>query len=337
MIEWLLAFLSSSSLLYLLLFLPFIFLARFKKYRHRTFVQDLFLLKKAGIQSKIYRITGIIWWLFVAALILTLSLPPIPSTKAIVVRERQTCERDIVYVADVSGSMKGKFSGETKFNLARNALYDFAKGRPQDCFTTIIFSDPSGSSYSLSRHSGALLISQFVQDADELILPLKEGIDDDVPYSQLKQLSQGTIVSGGFALANDFLKGKSIAKSQVIIALSDFQNGDEDNPKVVELINELAQRKVAMYFLGVDTDKSNKLYSHILEFKETGKIYYFEIEDKEGFAAAYKRIDSLEPAPPPRFKTEVVSVKKINHLFLWGALALLTFWAALEWRVTKIP
>lgn len=343
MSDWLSIILRVSSPLYFLILVPFFLIFLWKNLpRTKIPIPYLSRFKELGLirESHLSKIKYFVWWGLVIALVLTLVSPAIPTLKTIVVQERQECDRDIVYVVDISGSMKGPFGnkeGKTKFDAARESLYSFAKGRAGDCFTTVIFSGSGSSSYPPNEQGYALIVNYSVENPDALILPIKEGIDDKKPASQLRQLSQGTRISEGLILGRDFLFNESSAKSKAAFVVTDLGNESGDDKKVIDTINELLERDIPVYIFGIEVDKRWELYGALQPLIEDGRIYYFDIRGEDDFSGAYALIDALEPAPAPQIKTEIVSVYRINFLFLWAAMALWILLMLVEYRGNRLP
>lgn len=329
--NWLSAFIASSSPIYLLLFLPVVILFLTKKQVLRIPVPYLSDFRDKGILNS-GKARFVIFWCLVAALIIALVSPTIPSLKTVVVHTSEVCERDIVNVYDISGSMQDK-----KFVVARDALYEFAKNRSSDCFSTILFSGPSGSSYPEKKRGYALLANAFVKDPDELILPLRDGIDKENPGSLLRQFSQGTEISEGLVVAAKFFKEDSTAETKVLILISDLGNDDKDNERALTVLNGMIDRDIFVYVLGVDASKYDQFYKEILALGNIGKLHYFSIRSEDDIERSYEIISRLEPASAPHTRTEIVSVQGLNFAFLWAALALWAIWFILEFRVIRIP
>lgn len=337
--DWLSAFISSSSPVYLLAFPPFLLLFWIKGYHMRAPVPHLGEFQ--DVRSGKIRIA--VFWMLVAALILILVSPTIPSLKTIVVHSREVCERDIVGVYDVSGSMQDSFRGDeegpNKFDVTREALYKFSKNRSSDCFSTILFSGPQGRGvrYPEKSQGYAFVANSFVKDPDELILPLQDGIDKKNLSSLLRQFSQGTEIGEGLIVADKFFEEESTAKTKVLMLISDLGNEAEDNEQALETLNSMIDRDISVYVFGVDAYEDNQFYKHIRALDYSGKLRYFSVGSGEDFRKSYEIISRLEPSSEPHTRTEIVSVQGLNFVFLWAALALFAMWLILEFRVTRIP
>ncbi len=342
MMDWLSAFISSSSPVYLLVFLPFLFLFLTKKRILRIPIPYLSDFRDKGILRS-GKARFIIFWCLASALIITLVSPTIPTLKTVVVHSREVCERDIVSVYDVSGSMrdpfKGDLKGPNKFDAAWEALYKFAKTRSSDCFSTVVFSGRQGrgASYPEKERGYAFVANSFVRDPDELLLPLKDGIDKENLGSLLRQFSQGTEISEGLIVADKFLREESTAETKALILISDLGNEPKDNERAIETLNSIIDRDISVYVFGVDTYKDDQFYKGIRALGSIGKLHYFRVESEEDMERAYDVISRLEPSGEPHTRTEIVSVQRLNFMFLWAALAIFAIWLISEFRVARIP
>ena len=342
MMDWLSAFISSSSPVYFFVFLPFLIIFLTKKRIFRIPIPYLSDFRDKGIlRSGKARFT--VFWCLASALIITLVSPTIPTLKTVVVHSREICERDIVSVYDVSGSMqdpfKGDLAGPNKFDAAREALYKFVKTRSSDCFSTVVFSGRHGrgSSYPEKEKGYAFVVNSFVRDPDELLLPLKDGIDKENPASLLRQFSQGTEISEGLIVADKFFKEESTAKTKALILISDLGNEDKDNERALETLNSIIDRDISAYVFGVDAYVDDQFYKAIRSLEDIGKLHYFSAESEKDMERAYDIISRLEPSGEPHTRTEIVSVQRLNFVFLWAALVMFGVWLISEFRVSRIP
>ncbi|MFY9457734.1 MAG: vWA domain-containing protein, partial [Candidatus Spechtbacterales bacterium] len=342
MMDWLSAFISSSSPVYLFAFLPFVISFWVKRYYLRVPIPHIADFRRKGA-SRSDKAVFAVWGLLVLALIITLVSPTIPTLKTVVVHSREVCERDIVGVYDISGSMQNSFKGNekgpNKFDAALEALYAFAKKRSSDCFSTVVFSGPQGrgTNYPEKEQGYAFLANSFVKDPDELLLPLKDGIDKENPGSLLRQFSQGTEIGEGLIVADKFFKEESTAETKALMLISDLGNEAEDNERALETLNNMIDRGISVYVFGVDAYEDDEFYKNIRALGEAGKLHYFSIGSDEDLKKSYEIISRLEPSSEPHTRTEIVSVQRLNFMFLWAALAVWVSWFALEFRRTRIP
>ena len=336
------AIIRSSSPFYLVVFLPFIVLFWTKGRRMRVPVAHLGSFRGKGILHSEKLRTAILL-MFVSALIITLTSPAIPTLKTVVVQFNENCDRDLVLVIDISASMIGSFNEKEegspkKFDAALGALYNFAKGRSSDCFTTILFSGSSGFSYPSKTQGYAFIVNSFVKDPDTLMLALQDGIDRDVnPTSQLLSFSQGTEIDEGLIIAEIFFEDQSIAKSKVLILISDLATDTKDTSEALETLARIIEKIDSVHVFGVAAYKGSRLYGSIQDLDIAGKLNYFDITGEDDFRKSYEIIDRLDPEPAPLTRTEIVSVQRINFVFLWVALGLWVMWFALEFRITRMP
>jgi hypothetical protein len=343
MMDWLSAFISASSPVYLLVFLPFVVLFAVRRRALALPIPHLSNFGKKGILRS-GKVRFAIFCLPISALVIMLASPTIPTLKTVVVHSSDICERDIVVVVDASGSMQGFFEGGleggvTKFDASTATLYAFAKKRSNDCFTTILFSGPTGRSYPEKKQGYAFIANSFVKNPDELVSVFLDGIERDDYESQLKDFAQGTEAGEGLGLAEKFLSTESTAQSQVLLFISDFGNDNTsgDNDYALEIVSRLIDEGVAVYAFGVDAYKDDPFYKAIWDLNLSGKLTYFKVGDEEDFKKSYEIIDRLEPSPEPRVKTEIVSVRRINSQLMWAVFALWALWAISELRVTRVP
>lgn len=340
MMDWLSAAILQSSPIYFLAFLPFVILFLTKRHTFRVPIPHIADFRRKGVGYS-DKAAFVIWWLLVATLIIALVSPTIPTLKTVVVHSSEVCERDIVTLYDVSGSMQNPFEGDkegpNKFDAARDALYKFAKKRSSDCFSTILFSGPGGSYYPEKKQGYAFVANSFVKDPDELILPIKDGIDKEKLGSLLRPFSQGTEISEGLVVSEKFLKEESTAETKILLLISDLGNETKDNERALATLNRMIDRGISVYVFGVDVYEDDQFYKEIRAFESIGKLRYFSVESKDDTERSYEVISRLEPSGEPHTRTEIVSVQRLNSVFLWAALALWGIWFILGFRVTRIP
>lgn len=334
MSEWFFAFLQSSSPFFLLALIPFLVLMWVKRPRARMPIPWLQSMDKGGVVAPTFTTIAsrVVLGSLVVVLVLTLVSPGIPVLKTVVVESQQQCARDVVVVLDISGSMNDTF------DAAVEALHTFARGRDSDCFTTILFSGPTGMSYPENKRGYALMVNSQVQDPDALLLALAGGLDGTDPSSQLRQFSKGTQISEGLFLADAFLREDSQANAQVLLLISDLGNDPKDDARSIEIIQALVEREVAVLVFGVGVGESfNKLRDEISALSQGSRVEYFPIESANDFTRAYSLIDKLKPSTPPRTQTEIVSVQKVDRVLWWVALGLFALWVVLVFYRKRIP
>lgn len=352
--EWFSAILEKSSPVFLLALLPLVFLVLIPVKRARRI--PLVGLSGSGTPKK----TKARWFFFLmsfsvyAAAVLVIvgsAAPPVPSFRSVVLPSKVSCAHNIVSVLDASGSMKDAFKGDQiksfaigekpkygKFDVELASLYVFAKNRPDDCFSNIVFSGPGGE--GPARKAGyAFVVNYDIKNPDQLILPLRQGIEGDSSSSYLAQYAWGTRISEGLRVAEEFLDKHEKSRSPVLMLISDLGNEDTDNAKALEILNRLLNRGVSVYILGIEVydSETSGFFGQIQPLIKSGEVEYFPINDSESLVKAYRAIDKLEPAPAPMSQVQVVSGQARNPFFFFGALGFIALWFILSWKYQRIP
>ena len=253
-------------------------------------------------------------------LVVAIVATPIPISRVSFVTTQAVCQRDIMMVLDVSGSM------DKKLEEALSAIHKFAKDRPGDCFGLTIFSGPGESS---NETGSAFVVHDSIRDPDELIFPLREGAGGPLRFGTLAQFKSGTRVSEGLRVTGEFFQNKTRSSPNVLVLISDLGTEDKDIEKTIAVTERLLNEDVHMYVLGVDVAESNSL---LPELKPLLRERYRPINEDKNFTAAYDFINSVEPTPAVFEETRTENVEVPNRILYLAALLVI----CIPWVVSRL-
>ncbi|CAN5123144.1 VWA domain-containing protein [soil metagenome] len=310
-----------EDLLYLILFLPFLFLLRWL-INHRFHQKLTVAFPKKGIEwspSSLLRfVPDIILSITIALIIISLARPQRTNEKV----EQWTEGIDIMLVVDISESMLIEDFNPNRLEAAKKVAHDFVNGRFQDRIGLVVF---SGDAYSLSPLSTDYNL-------------LKSYIDE-IDYKMID--SRGTAIGSALAVATNRLR-ESKAASKVVILLSDGDNtaGNLDPITAAELahafdikIYSVAIGREGRVPFGKDFFGRTRYVENTLDESTLRKIAsigegeFFRVSDNQAMIEVFKRIDEYEKAEirETRFKdtTDYYSVYlswSIVFLLVWMLL-----------------
>ena len=194
---------------------------------------------------------------------------------------------------DVSGSMteplggyviNGQLNtgGETRFEAAREHLYDFVARHAESQFGLVLFSVQP----MLVRWP--TLHTQF--DFHDV---LDEGMRYTNPNrtrpAQLARFAGGTSTRDGLALARDVLIRQE-ATGRSLILIADLIDNTEE---IIEGIRDLPTDDIYTHILAVDPEQEN-LDSLSAAFQQQRGIYVYTVRSNEDLAIAFDRIEQVE-------------------------------------------
>jgi Ca-activated chloride channel family protein len=137
---------------------------------------------------------------------------------------------DILFVMDISPSMAGIDMGNlSRFEAARNLVFDFAEGRPSDAIGLVAVGDDA-----------ALLVPPTVD---------RESLFSRLRSLRIGEVGDGTALGLGLAIAG-FHIGKSSAPRRVVVLITDGENnaGPVHPETAAEVLGELG---VSLWVIGV--------------------------------------------------------------------------------------
>ncbi len=227
----------------------------------------------------------------------------------------------IMMALDISGTMLGEDLQPNRLEAAKSVAKEFVSSRKNDQIGLVLFAGESYTQCPLTSDQAAL---------EKQIQSIKFGLIED-----------GTAIGLGLANAVNRIKEDTIAKSKVIILLTDGSNnrGDIDPITAAELANTF---DIRVYTIGVGsyskevrvpvpTQLGMQYSTMSSEFDEetlreiatiTGGEY-FRATDNNSLKEIYQKIDQLEKS---KLRAREYSfTKKIEHFepFLLAALACL--------------
>ena len=183
----------------------------------------------------------------------------------------------LLFVLDVSGSMKGKIDGKTKLEVAKDVLIDVQRELPADLRVGLM-------AYG---HYGEKDCS-----AIELLVPPGTDNRDDIAkkLSALKADKGATPIAGSLRKAGEILRKESGRKALVLVT-DGVETCGGDPVKVAEgLRKSISDIKVHVVGFGV----GGKEESELIKISEAGGGSYYAAKDAKQLAQSLKNIKREE-------------------------------------------
>ena len=176
--------------------------------------------------------------LFFALLIVAILGPSFGGAK----KEVKSIGKDIMVCVDLSKSMDAFDIQPTRLEKVKNEMKKLVRAFNSDRIGLIIFGSESFMQCPLTYDQNALNL--FIETMNTGLVPVG-GTDFGPPLRMALD-----------KLAND--EGRSDTKSKVIILISDGEDfGEETN----EVVNEIENRDIRLFTLGVGTEKGGNIYA----------------------------------------------------------------------------
>lgn len=304
--------------LYLILVVPFIFLARWL-WRYR-FNQKL---RVAVTQKELHSspltivrfIPDLLLMLVMTLMLLALARPQKTNEKV----EQWTEGIDIMLAIDISQSMQIEDFTPNRLEAAKIVAENFVNGRLQDRIGIVVF---SGDAFSLAP---------LTTDYDLLKSYLK-----DISFEMIE--NRGTAIGSALAVVTNRMR-ESESKSKVCILLSDGDNtaGNIDPITAAELataygikVYTIVVGKEGLVPYGKDFFGKVQMVENTVDETTMRKIadigggQFFRATDNKALAQVFQRIDTYEKAEIKETRFKDTADYYYNYL-LW-ALAAMIFW-----------
>jgi len=183
----------------------------------------------------------------------------------------------LLFILDVSGSMKGKLGERTKLDVAKDILIDLQKGLPDDLRVGLMAYGHYG-----NKDCSAI----------ELLVPL--GTDNRKSIVQklsaLKADKGATPIAGSLKKAGEILKTEKGKKTLVLITDGNETCGGDPVKVAKSLKDSLTDIRVHVIGFGVGTNEENELIS----ISESGGGSYYAAKDANQLAQSLKNIEREE-------------------------------------------
>ncbi len=313
---------AQPLLLYLLLLLPLIFIARWFLRYYLNQKLPIALIKselKSSPVTLIRFIPDLIMMLTLAFIIVALARPQRTNEKV----EQWTEGIDIMLAMDISQSMQIEDFTPNRLEAAKNVARDFIKGRVQDRIGLVVF---SGDAFSL-----APLTTDY---------ELLNSYLNDVNFEMIE--NRGTAIGSAIAVVTNRMR-ESESKSKVCILLSDGDNtaGNIDPITSSELaaaygikMYTIVVGKEGLVPFGKDFFGRPQMVENTVDETTMRKIAsigggeFFRVTDNQALKSVFQKIDQYEKAEikETRFK----DTSDFYYIYLRWAIVLLLIWLLLK-------
>lgn len=313
---------SNKLYLYLLIGVPFVFIARWVT-RYLMNQKLPVALVKSDLKSTpitwLRILPEILFLLVISALLVALARPQKTNEKV----EQTTEGIDIMLAIDISHSMQIEDFLPNRLESAKKVARDFIAGRIQDRIGIVVF---SGDAFSL-----APLTTDYA---------LLNSYIDEMNFEMIE--NRGTAIGSALAVVTNRMR-ESKSASKVCILLSDGDNtaGNIDPITAAELaaaysvkIYTIVVGKEGLVPFGKDFFGRPHMVENTVDettmrrIAEIGSGEFFRVTDQEALASVFRKIDQYEKAEIK--ETRFRDTSDYYYIYLqWGILFLLL------WLATK--